>query len=66
MWADLKALSALEAQSNHDLTPLERNLALTVFSSMALTDFLTFADSEEEREARDVIDTLISKLLEVS
>lgn len=63
MWSALVALSATDEGISLTLTPLERTIALTVFSSLLLDEFFTFEDETERQAARDTIETVVSKLM---
>lgn len=63
MWQSLVALSETDEGLTLTLTPLERTIALTVFSSLLLDEFFTFGDETERQAARDTIETVVSKLM---
>lgn len=63
MWQSLVALSETDESLTLTLTPLERTIALTVFSSLLLDEFFTFEDEMERQSARDTIETVVSKLM---
>lgn len=63
MWQSLVTLSETDEGLTLTLTPLERTIALTVFSSLLLDEFFTFEDETERQAARDTIETVVSKLM---
>lgn len=63
MWQSLVTLSETDEGLTLTLTPLERTIALTVFSSLLLDEFFTFEDEMERQSARDTIETVVSKLM---
>lgn len=63
MWQSLVTLSETDEGLTLTLTPLERTIALTVFSSLLLDEFFTFEDETERQSARDTIETVVSKLM---
>jgi len=63
MWQSLLTLASNDEGLTLTLTPLERTIALTVFSSLSLDEFFTFDDETERQAARDAIETIVSKLM---
>jgi hypothetical protein len=63
MWPALVALSETDEGISLTLTPLERTIALTVFSSLSPAELFDFETDAERQEARDTMETIVSKLM---